>query len=59
MVEGELEGHQTKPEKIPEMEGGASVDGDAGGKGFIKPSSGETLEVWENPKMETVVRIAL
>jgi hypothetical protein len=41
----EFEGHQTKPEKVPEMEGGASIDGDAGGKGFIKPSSGETLEV--------------
>jgi hypothetical protein len=45
MVEVEFEGHQTKLEKVPEMEGGASVDGDAGGKRFIKPSSGETLEV--------------
>jgi hypothetical protein len=41
----EFEGHQTKPEKVLEMEGGASIDGDAGGKGCIKPSSGEILEV--------------
>jgi hypothetical protein len=37
----EFEGHQTETEKVSEMEGGASVDGDAGGKGFIKPSSSE------------------
>jgi hypothetical protein len=41
------------------MEGGASVDGDAEGKGFIKPTSSETVEVWENLEMQTVVRIAL
>jgi hypothetical protein len=44
MVEVEFEGHQMNPEEVPKMEGGASVDDDARGKGFIKPSSSEALE---------------